>query len=292
MENNNNPMEVNNASTQEQIKESCQNDTQQRIEKEDTSAGVKGENTTGGENTTRKVIVEGAKVVTKVAEKGVKTGVGLFGFIASHAKMLLIIACVTGAVAAGLAVGMKYIIDDNKIKIMDTATVVTEIRKISELTTYTYVDELIIQRSKTEVKDAKLALLGLRKKDVVPDSIRSEIVIITSGITRAGYDLGKISEGDLKISGDTVSVKLPAAEIFDIIVNPSNNKIFEEEGKWSHEEITEMQVNCRNQMLQNAIDRGILVKADELGQKKVENLFKVLGFKEVTIIPSSDSSSN
>ena len=37
-------------------------------------------------------------------------------------------------------------------------------------------------------------------------------------------------------------------------------------------------------MHQNALDRGILNKANEVGKEKIENLFKALGFKVVTII--------
>lgn len=48
-----------------------------------------------------------------------------------------------------------------------------------------------------------------------------------------------------------------------------------------------MQVDCRDRMLQNAIDRGILKKADEVGQKKVENLFKSLGFNVVKVNPNT-----
>ena len=44
-----------------------------------------------------------------------------------------------------------------------------------------------------------------------------------------------------------------------------------------------MQVNCRNQMHQNALERGILKKADEVGKGKVENLFKALGFNVIRI---------
>ena len=60
--------------------------------------------------------------------------------------------------------------------------------------------------------------------------------------------------------------------------------MFVEDGKWSHEEVTAMQVNCRNKMHQNALDRGILNKANEVGKEKVENLFKALGFKVITVI--------
>ena len=121
-----------------------------------------------------------------------------------------------------------------------------------------------------------------KSKDV-PDSTHHEIVLITRGKVRAGYDLSKITEQHLKISNDTVSVLLPAPEVFDAIINPSDNDIFIEEGKWSHEEITAMQVNCREKLLNNAIERDILKKADKQGEEKIKNLFKSFGFKEVIV---------
>ena len=222
-----------------------------------------------------------ADAAGKAAKAGAKAaGKGLFGIITGNIQTILIALAISGAIA-GLGFGIKSFLDADKIKIMDTATVVTEIKKISEFTTYTYIDELIIHEDKIEEKESK-GIFGIGKKDV-PDSLKSEIVMIVSGVTRAGYDLGKLTENDLKITGDTISVNLPAVEIFDVIVNPSDTRMFVEEGKWSHEEVTAMQVNCRNQMHQNALDRGILDKANEVGKEKVENLFKALGFKMVTV---------
>lgn len=269
-------MENNNANTPEITQEETQKkNAEQTSVKEGPTTGEKIAKTTG------KVLKEGAKVAGEVAVAGVKASSGLFGLFAANIKAMIIAAAVA-AVATAVGFAVKAIIDANKIKIMDTATVVTEIKKISEFTTYTYIDELIIHEKKTEEKENKGHLFGIGKKDV-PDTLRSEIVMIVSGVTKAGYDLGKISENDIRISRDTISVNLPAIEIFDVIVNPSDTRMFVEEGKWSHEEISQMQVNCRNQMHQNALDRGILDKANEVGKGKVENLFKALGFKVVTV---------
>lgn len=270
-------MENNNANTPEITQEETQ-------KKNVEQTSVKEEPTTREQiaKTTGKVLKTGVKVTGEVAIAGVKASGGIFGFFAANIKAIAI-AMAVAAAATAIGYGIKVMIDANKIKIMDTATVVTEIKKISEFTTYTYIDELIIHEKKTEEKENQGHLFGIGKKDV-PDTLRSEIVMIVSGVTRAGYDLGKISENDIRISRDTISVNLPAIEIFDVIVNPSDTKMFVEEGKWSHEEVSQMLVNCRNQMHQNALDRGILKKANEVGKEKVENLFKALGFKVVTII--------
>ena len=268
-------MENNNTNISEVTSEDTQN-------KKDT---VEQTSSTQGTSTTKKVVHSAGEVVktgVKVTGNIATAGSGIFAFIASNLQAILIAMAVAAAVA-GIGIGIKAMIDANKIKLMDTATVVTEIKKISEFTTYTYIDELLIHEQKAVAKDAKGGLFGIGKKEEALDSLRSEIVLIISGVTKAGYDLGKLTENDIRISGDTISVNLPAAEIFDVIVNPSNTKTFVTEGKWSHEEITSMQVNCRNQMHQNALERGILKKADEVGKGKVENLFKALGFKVIRV---------
>ena len=268
-------MENNNTNISEVTSEETQNKKE----------AVEQTSSTQGTSTTKKVVDsagEAVKTGVKVTGNIATAGSGIFAFIASNLQAILIAMAVAAAVA-GIGIGIKAMIDANKIKLMDTATVVTEIKKISEFTTYTYIDELLIHEQKAEAKDSRGGLFGIGKKDEALDSLRSEIVLIISGVTKAGYDLGKLTEDDIRISGDTISVNLPAAEIFDVIVNPSNTKTFVTEGKWSHEEITSMQVNCRNQMHQNALERGILKKADEVGKEKVGNLFKALGFKVIRV---------
>ena len=84
------------------------------------------------------------------------------------------------------------------------------------------------------------------------------------------FILGKLSENDLKISGDMITVKFPATEIFDVIVNPSDTRMFVEDGKWSHEEVTAMQVNCSNQMHQNALERVFLIRQTKSAKKRLK----------------------
>lgn len=224
-----------------------------------------------------------------VSKRAKTSGAGAKGFFSSSFMSLLplIAKVLLGLVVlAGAGFGLKKILQSNEIKILDTPTVVKEIRKISELTTYTYMEEFVLHGKKMIPKNDVLKFL---KKDETPDSTLNEIVIITKGVARAGYNFGKLTEKDLTINGDTLVVRLPSPEILDVIMNPSDNIVFVEDGKWSHEEITDLQVNCKKMLIQNAMDRGILQNADKTGKDKVEHLFKALGFTVVTVIPSSDS---
>lgn len=227
-----------------------------------------------------------AKVVGKAGAAAVKAGGsavagGLLSTLGPILLKILLVLGLAGAAGAAATAVVKFVKEANELKIADTPNVVEEIKKISELTTYTYIEEMVVKDKKAEAKEG--GMLSFMHKSEVPDSTYSEVVIITRGVVRAGYDLAKIKEGDLKISNDTIAIVLPATEIFDVIINPSDNDIFIAEGKWSHEEITAIQVDCKNRLLQNANEYGILDKAHEHGKEKVENLFKTFGFNVVEV---------
>ena len=166
----------------------------------------------------------------------------------------------------------------SELKIDKTANVVEKIKSISEFTTACYYEEAVLKNSKTEAgKQNKLMSLV----NVEADSVRSEVVILAKGKVRAGYDLGKIAAEQIKVSGDSITIALPTPEIFDVIVNPSDYEMYVEEGKWSHDEISALQAEYRNALMEKSKEYGLLNKADEVGRTRLEVLFKALGFSYV-----------
>ena len=180
----------------------------------------------------------------------------------------------------------------NKLTIDKTANVVAEIKKISELTSACYYEEMVLQdkkfskKNKAETKNNIIDLFGLGKEhdDVVADStMTAEIVIIVHGKVRAGYDLSKMSSSDIAVSGDTLSVKLPQAEVFDVIVNPSDVDIFHSIGEWGDDEVSAILSTAKEKLERNAMDFGLIEKASVSGKEKLELMFKALGFEVVKI---------
>ena len=168
----------------------------------------------------------------------------------------------------------------SELKIDDTANVVEKIKKISEFTTACYYEEFVLKEGKKEASK----LEGVAKfVKVQADSTLNEIVILSKGTVRAGYNLSKISATDLIISNDTITISLPEPEIFDVILNPSDYEFFVREGKWSHEEITAIQSTAKDRVLNDAINAGILDKADVVGKERIQGLFKTFGFNVVKV---------
>ena len=200
----------------------------------------------------------------------------------------VILVCVTILVVAalGLYVADKYAglsIFDNLfgkgMQYEKTANVITEIRNISEFTSACYCEELVM----TEVKDSENTTNKFVKMLGRGAVSKDEICLIMDGKVRAGFDLSKVADDAIAISGDTLTMTLPKPEIFDVIVNPSNCEVYVEEGKWSHEQVTALQASARVRIQDDAIGYGILEQADKIGRERLADLFKTFGFSVVRL---------
>ena len=200
----------------------------------------------------------------------------------------VILVCVTILVVAavGLYVADKYAglsIFDNLfgkgMQYEKTANVITEIRNISEFTSACYYEELVM----AEVKDSENTTNKVVKMLGRGAVSKDEICLIMDGKVRAGFDLSKVADDAIAISGDTLTMTLPKPEIFDVIVNPSNCEVYVEEGKWSHEQVTAIQASARVRIQDDAIGYGILDQADKIGRERLADLFKTFGFNVVRL---------
>lgn len=100
---------------------------------------------------------------------------------------------------------------EQAIVIDKTKNVVEEIHRLAELTTATYYGEHVISKQKTSellVSGIKISLLWHTI------SAKDEIVLITKGRVRAGFDLSKLEERDVVIDSISITLNLPRAQIF------------------------------------------------------------------------------
>ena len=231
---------------------------------------------------TKEKIKKGAVTTVKTVGKG---GVKLVGGVATKVAMGLfskfLIAALIAGVMAAIGYGIHKLIEANKLDILDTPNVVTKIRKIAELNTYTYVDQVVVKDQVTTQEISK-HLFGSGVDTV---DVNHEYVYLVKGIVRAGYDFSKMKDGDIKASNDTLWITLPPVEFLDVISNPSDVNVFYEEKTdiWSYDELQNKKVEARKKIEQNAIERGVLQRAEDAGKEKVTNLFKAFGFNVVEI---------
>ena len=163
------------------------------------------------------------------------------------------------------------------LKIRDTQTLVTQVREMSSLVTACYYGEVVQTARKQRSVNAFGANLPLPE---------DEICIISRGKAKAGIDLSKLDDDALTLRGDTVLVRLPEPEIFEVILNPSDYEIFVEEGKWSHEEVVSIERRAKEVIRRDALSAGLPEKATESALRQLDRLLRAFGFKEVILTPS------
>ena len=157
------------------------------------------------------------------------------------------------------------------LTIDDTALIVTRIQTLGELTTACYYDEMVLTRSKPGALAS--SPLGPLARDG-----HDHLVLIAKGTVRAGIDLRDMGPDDIRFSGDTVFVRLPAPQYLDVIVNPSDYEVFAESGKWTHEEVTALQGAARQRLLMEADHAALKTKAYEGAMEAVTDLLAASGY--------------
>lgn len=116
-----------------------------------------------------------------------------------------------------------------------------------------------------------------------------KILLIAHGDVVAGVDLSKLKPEDIRVMTDTnsVTIKLPKAEVFNpkTILDSSQTRVYDRSGGIIPMTDPNLETRVRQvaeeQILQAAIENGMLTKAQENAEDVVKSLVTGLGFKEV-----------
>lgn len=177
-------------------------------------------------------------------------------------KRLVIYAAVA-VVAAVVAIMIIHRNQVGKNRYETLVQTITEMKRISEFCTANYIGEVMIQDEDNQF---------LKRKN---------IVLIVRGKVRMGYDLSKM---ETKVMNDsTINLTLPHAQVLDIITNPSDIRIFNEKGNWSHERVTITKNAARAKLLELVMEDNMLATAEDNGKRQLEAIFSSFGFKHVNI---------
>ena len=169
------------------------------------------------------------------------------------------------------------------LSIGESASVVEDIRKIGELSTACYYEEMVVKDS----RPATSGLLGLK-----PFVGNDEIVFIAKGSVRAGYDLSMMRSEDAFRRGDTLYLRLPPPKLTDVIMNPSDIEAFHESGHWSNEDTAPAKISARSRLIDHALDAGILEKAEKSARENIINVLGALGYRNVEFVDDKVSIRN
>lgn len=171
------------------------------------------------------------------------------------------------------------------VLIDETPLLITEIKQIATLLTMEASDEVVVSQVRPAQAGSPKKILEWISPTPVIHSDR--LVLVVKGKVFAGTDMSNLDSSHIFVLGDSVSVTLPAAQIQDIIVNPSGTNIFIEEGNWSQEATNILVQKAREKLQQRAIEKGILSRADEQALLILQQFLQLQGFQKIRVVTQS-----
>ena len=157
-------------------------------------------------------------------------------------------------------------------KITSTEAVVDEIKQIGQFRTSAYCDEIVIKGK----LDSLPSVIARKAKG---EKVKSgEIVLVQKAAVHAGVDFDKMEPEDLRLSGDTLFVALPAAEILLIDMDRTKQDVFLQKGKWDGDQVEELYGPAEKKLIQDALDSGVLTKAYANAKEYIEDFFRPFGY--------------
>ena len=154
----------------------------------------------------------------------------------------------------------------------DQPTVIRQIRGLDRLETVSYTMEKIIG--------------GERENPILPNFLAGDrLLLIVHGEVIAGIDLSKLQANDVVVKGRSVSVHLPAAEVFTVSVDNQKSKVYSREtGLFSTPDPnleTEVRQEGERQIRDAAMQDGVLDSAAKNARQTLTSLLNGLGFDNV-----------
>lgn len=174
---------------------------------------------------------------------------------------------------------LKELFTARSVEIDQTPILISEIKAIGQLMTAAASDEVVIESTSPTRGSGFVNSVNRYSPFKILPSADKRIVLIGRGKVLAGTDMKQLQQNSVRISGDTVWLTLPKAVILDAIINPSDFETFEEEGNWTAAEIIPIKMNARQQMINRAIQKNILVTADKKATAIMEHFLNAAGYK-------------
>ena len=193
----------------------------------------------------------------------------------AEASPKIIMAVIGGLVLVGGGTGVAISTSLHRHrapKFTSTESVVDEIKHIGQFRTSAYCDEIVIK----EVLDS---VPSVKERVKNGEKVKSgEIVLIQKAAVHAGVDFDKMTADDLRRSGDTLFVALPAAEILQVEMDSKGQQVFLQKGNWTMDQVQELYGPAKEKLVQDALDGGVLTKAFANATEYVEDFFRPFGY--------------
>ncbi len=169
------------------------------------------------------------------------------------------------------------------VEIDNTAIVIKEVNALAQLVTITAYNEVVVEetiKGKPVFTNPLVPAILHTPYLTYPDK---KLVLTGKGKVLAGINLAGLTAHDVYVHEDSAALKLPAVQLLQVIMNPSDFDIFEETGKWTDEEVKAVKIKLRDKLVSTVLKQNIVQKAQDKAKLVMEKFMQDAGFKNVTV---------
>jgi hypothetical protein len=157
---------------------------------------------------------------------------------------------------------------------LDQPTVIRQVRALQRLESVSYTMDKIVS--------------GGRENPILPSFLAGDrLLLVVHGEAIAGIDLSKLQPGDVVVNGQSVSIRLPQAEIFTVRLDNAKTRVYSRDtGLFSTPDPNlegEVRQEAERQLQAAALQDGILKTAEKNAHQTLTALLTGLGFGNVEI---------
>jgi Protein of unknown function (DUF4230) len=153
-------------------------------------------------------------------------------------------------------------------------TVVRQIQQLQRLETVNYTMDKIIS--------------GAHDSPYLPKFLAGDrLLLVVHGEVISGVDLGKIQPADVSVSGRTISLRIPSAEVFTTRIDNAKTRVYSRDtGLFSSPDPnleSEVREEAERQLHDAALQAGVLKTAQQNAFTTLTSILKGFGFDQVQI---------
>lgn len=205
-----------------------------------------------------------------------------------QSKSRLALGILVGAVAALVVIGLAVWVSTGvgllrllglsrsgaTIIGVNQPAVVRQIQQLQRLETVNYTMDKIIS--------------GERDNPYLPKFLAGDrLLLVVHGEVIGGIDLARVQPRDVSVNGRSVSLRLPAAEIFSTRIDNAKTRVYSRDtGLFTSPDPnleSEVREAAERQLQQAALQDGVLKSAEQNAQSTLASMLKGLGFEQVAI---------
>jgi len=170
-----------------------------------------------------------------------------------------------------LSTQVSKLLNPTPTVIPDPVTIIREVQSLARLETIQYSVEKVIT---AEINQGVLGpLFGDR------------LLFVAHGYVIAGVDLAEIGDEDFRLDNETLFVTLPEAEVFVATLNNDESYVYDRDTGILRKSDQDLETTARQvaeqEILNAAVEDGILLQAQQNAEVYLERLLNTLGYKHV-----------